>query len=89
MAIVVLRELRKELSRDMGPGDPLGFIEAVHAAPADPDVPGDPGDRTFCGLPTLGMERVEYTPRAPGAPWLPHNMRPWECRNCADALRSL
>jgi len=33
VAIVVLRELRKELSDDFGPGDPLGFIKAVHAAP--------------------------------------------------------
>ncbi|MFF0164038.1 hypothetical protein ACFYRY_42105 [Streptomyces sp. NPDC005263] len=88
MAIVVLRELRKELSKDFGPGDPLSFIEAVHAAPADPDVSGDADDRTFCGKPTLDMERVNYQPAGPGAPWLPPNMQEWECRDCTDALRS-
>lgn len=65
MAIIVLRELRKELSEDFGPGDPLPYIEVVHAAPADPDVSGDPGDRTFCGKPTLDMERVDYRPAGP------------------------
>jgi hypothetical protein len=88
MAIVVLRELRKELSKDFGPGDPLSYIEAVHAAPADPDVPGDADDRTFCGKPTLDMERVNYQPAGPGAPWLPPNMSDWECRDCAAALRA-
>lgn len=89
MAIIVLRELRRERSEDFGPGDPLSYIEAVHAAPADPDVSGDPGDRTFCGKPTLDMERVDYRPAGPGASWLPLNMRRWECAACAGALRSL
>jgi hypothetical protein len=88
MAIVVLRELRKELSEDFGPGDPVSYIEAVHAAPADPDVSGDADDRTFCGKPILDMERVNYQPAGPGAPWLPPNMRKWECGTCANALRS-
>jgi len=88
MVIVVLRELRKELSKDFGPGDLVGYIKAVHAAPTDPDVSGDPGDRTFCGKPTLNMERVNYHPAGPGAPWLPLNMQNWECRDCAAALRS-
>jgi hypothetical protein len=42
-----LRELRKGMSQDFRSGDPLSFIEAVHAAPADPDVSGDPDERTF------------------------------------------
>ncbi|CAD11999.1 hypothetical protein (plasmid) [Streptomyces coelicolor A3(2)] len=88
MTIVVLRELRKELSEDFGPGDAVDRIEAVHAAPADSDVSGDPDDRTFCGKPTLDMERVNYQPVGPGAPWLPPNMHAWECRDCAAALRS-
>ncbi|MEU5366559.1 hypothetical protein ABZ354_24320 [Streptomyces sp. NPDC005925] len=88
MAIIVLRERRKELSKDFGPGDALSHIEAVHAAPADPDVPGDPGDRTFCGKPTLDMERVDYQPAGPGAPWLPPDMSRWACRDCAAALRA-
>ncbi|MFJ9149160.1 hypothetical protein ACIRP7_14030 [Streptomyces sp. NPDC102270] len=88
MAIVVLREPRKELSQDFGPGDPVDNIEAIHAAPADPDVSGDPDDRTFCGKSTLDMERVYYQPPGPGAAWLPANMQDWECRDCAAALRS-
>lgn len=86
MAIMVLRELRKEMSKDFGPGDPVAYIEAVHAAPVDPDVSGDPGDRTLCGKPTADMERVNYQPSGPGAPWLPPNMRRWECRACSAAI---
>ncbi len=89
MAIIVLRELRKEMSQDFGPGHADSFIEAVHAAPADPDVPETPDDRTFCGRPTLDMERVNYQPAGPGAPWLPPNMTKWKCSDCAAALRSL
>ncbi|MET9503628.1 hypothetical protein ABZY42_18200 [Streptomyces sp. NPDC006622] len=71
----MLRELRKEMSQDFEPGDPLSFIEAVHAAPADLDVSGAPDDRKFCGEPILDMERVNYQPAGPGAPWLPSNKR--------------
>lgn len=67
MAIVVLRELRKELSEDFGPGDQVSRIEAIHAAPANPETPGDVDDRTFCGKPTEHMERVNYQPQGPGA----------------------
>lgn len=73
MAIIVLRELRKETSKDFGPGNPIDHPKAVHAAPADPD------DQTFCGKPTADMERVNYEPSGPGAPWLPPNMREWKC----------
>ncbi|GAA2603333.1 MULTISPECIES: hypothetical protein [Streptomyces] len=89
MAIVVLRELRKDSSGNSGPDDPASQVEAVHAAPADPDTPGDVGDRTFCGKPTLDMERVNYQPAEPGASWSPPSMKRWECSDCADALRSL
>jgi hypothetical protein len=89
MTIVVLRELRKELAQDFGPGTADSVIEAVHAAPADSDVSGDPDDPTFCGKPTLDMERVNYQRSGPSAPWLPPNMSDWECRDRADALRSL
>lgn len=88
MAIMVLRELGKKLSEDFGEGGPVPYIKAVHAAPADPDVSGDLEDRTFCGKPTLDMERVNYQPSGPDAPWLPPNMSKWECRTCAAALGS-
>lgn len=64
MAIIVLQEMDKQMPPDFGPGAAASFIAAVHAAPADPDVPGDPDDRTFCGRPTLGMEPVPYRARA-------------------------
>ncbi|AKZ53380.1 hypothetical protein SAM23877_0331 [Streptomyces ambofaciens ATCC 23877] len=89
MAIVVLRELRKKLPEDLGPGDPVSEIEAVHAGPADPDTPGGVGDRTFCGKPTLDMERVNYQGTQPGASWSPPDLKRWECSDCAEALRSL
>ncbi|MFI8537503.1 hypothetical protein ACIGMX_45585 [Streptomyces aquilus] len=84
MAIVVLRELRKKLSEDFGPGDPVGYIKAVHTAPL---VSGAPGDRTLCGKPTPDMERVNHQPTGPDGPCLPLNMQRWECRECAAALR--
>ncbi|MEW2267486.1 hypothetical protein ACGF5T_34585 [Streptomyces sp. NPDC047853] len=89
MVIVVLRELRKKLSEDFGPGDPVSEIEAVHAAPTDPATPGGVDERTFCGKPTLDIERANYQPSEPGASWSPPNMKRWECSDCADALRSL
>ncbi|WP_406011168.1 hypothetical protein OG440_37300 [Streptomyces sp. NBC_00637] len=89
MAIVVLRELREDMSEEFGPGDPLARIEKVHAAPADPSVPEFPDDRTFCGKPSLDMERLNYQPSGPDASWLPPDMSPWECPHCAEALRSL
>src|SRR5690606_10416078 len=88
MAIVVLQELDKQSPPDFSPGAAASFIAAVHAAPADPDVPGDPDDRTFCGRPTRGMEPLSYKPAGPGAPWLPKNMRGWECPDCAAALQA-
>ncbi|MFC8408593.1 hypothetical protein ACFUG9_34270 [Streptomyces griseoincarnatus] len=88
MAIIVLQELDKQMPPDFGPGAAASFIAAVHAAPADPDVPGDPDDRTLCGRPTLGMEPVPYEPAGPGAPWLPPKLRRWECPDCAAALRT-
>jgi hypothetical protein len=88
MAIVMMIELRREMSRDFGPGDVVKPIAAVHAAPADPDTSGDPDDRTFCGRPTADMERRDYQPGGPGAPWLPPNLREWKCPDCDEALRS-
>lgn len=88
MTIVVLRELRQEPAADLGSGDALARVAAVHAAPADQHTPGDVGDRTFCGKPTPDMERLHYPPAEPAASWLPPAMRQWECPDCADALRS-
>lgn len=35
------------------PDEPVLLL--VHAAPSDPDVPGDPGPVTACGIDTTGM----------------------------------
>jgi hypothetical protein len=73
MEIIVVEEPSKQLSEDFGPGDAVAYIEAVHAAPADPTVPGDPAEHTFCGKSTRGMEKLSYRPSGPGAPWCPPN----------------
>ncbi|KAA0941961.1 hypothetical protein [Streptomyces apricus] len=88
MAILVLRETTGTVSDDLGPGDAVPETVKVHAAPTGPDASEDPDDRTFCGMPTLDMERLDCQPPGPGAPWLPPDMRPWECTGCADALRT-
>ncbi|MFG2457030.1 hypothetical protein ACGFWE_08170 [Streptomyces sp. NPDC048523] len=88
MGIIIVEETRKQMSVDFGPGRADTFTEAVHAAPADPSVPGDPGDTTLCGKPTRDMEKLSYTPSGPGAPWFPRNKRQWMCRACDEALRS-
>ncbi|MFD8621709.1 hypothetical protein [Streptomyces sp. NPDC059513] len=88
MRIIVVEEPGKQMSEDFGPGDAVAYIEAVHAAPADPAVPGDPADTTFCGEPTQGMDKLSYQPNGPGAPWYPPNKREWMCPDCDEALRS-
>lgn len=88
MGIIVVEETRKEMGEDFGPGDAVAYNGAVHAAPADPSVPGDPADTTLCSKPTRGMEKLPYTPAGPGAPWYPRNKRQWVCRDCDEALHS-
>jgi len=88
MTVIVLEEPRKEMSEDFGPGDVVSYIGKVHAAPADPFIPGDPADRTFCGKDTFGMDKLAYRPSAPGASWYPPNKRRWVCRDCDTALRA-
>lgn len=89
MRIIVLTELRKALGDDFGPGEAVTRAEAVHAAPADPDVPGDPGAKTFCGMSTEGMERHPYSPSRPGQSWYPAGVSRFRCPTCDRALRSL
>lgn len=89
MEIIVLTEVHKEMGADFGPGDAVTHPTAVHAAPADPDIPGDPGERTFCGKPTTQMEPHSYSPPGPGAPWYPSNLSGFRCATCNAALRSL
>ncbi|MDW8804384.1 hypothetical protein P1P68_06145 [Streptomyces scabiei] len=87
MAIVVVREMTRVMSTDFGQGAHVPEIVAVHATPADPDIPADPSERTLCGKPTADMELVNYQPNAPGASWLPPNMKDWKCGPCDQAVR--
>ncbi|MFJ9950194.1 hypothetical protein [Kitasatospora sp. NPDC091207] len=64
-------------------------IRWVHAAPADPEVPEDPGPVTFCGIGTGDLEREGYRPSGPGEPWYPPSQRTRRCRECEAALRAL
>lgn len=87
MAIVVMRELREELSEDSGQGDAASRIKAVHAAPTDSGPHALPGEQTFCGRPTDDMERMDYEPSGPQE-WVPPDMESWACSECATAIRS-
>ncbi|MEV7776546.1 hypothetical protein [Kitasatospora sp. NPDC086791] len=88
MAIIVLEEPRRVMSEDFGPGRPEPRMGVIHAAPADPSIPGDPTDQTFCGKDTGGMEKMPYSASRPGASWYPQNLSQWVCPRCAAALRS-
>ncbi|MED7947653.1 MULTISPECIES: hypothetical protein [unclassified Streptomyces] len=46
-------------------------VRAVHAAGADPSVPGAPGGSTLCGADTRRMQAVDYRPAEPGSSWYP------------------
>ncbi|MFE7861301.1 hypothetical protein [Streptomyces sp. NPDC057403] len=89
MPIIVLVEPRKEMSTDFGAGKAVSFPKAVHAAPADSDVAGDPAELTFCGKPTAGMEPLPHMPKGPGGSWYPGGLSQYRCRDCDRALHSL
>ncbi|WP_371483803.1 hypothetical protein [Kitasatospora sp. NBC_00315] len=88
-SIIVLLELEPSTEvLDAGEVDVGARVRWVHAAPADPDVPEDPGPRTFCGLDTTPLEQEQYRPAGPGEPWYPPQHRTRRCRECVAALRS-
>lgn len=88
--VVVLVELESSTEvLDEGEVDVGARIRWVHAAPADPDVPEDPGPVTFCGIDTGDLEREGYQPSGPGEPWYPPSQRTRRCRECEAALRAL
>lgn len=58
----------------------------VHAAPADPDIPGDPGPRTFCGLDTGHLVQDDWHPQSPASPWFPPKWHNQVCKACHQAL---
>jgi hypothetical protein len=86
MAIIVLTEVRKDMGDDYGPGEAVTHPVKVHAAPGDPDIPGDPADLTFCRKSTAGMEVRRHAPQGPGGSWYPAGLP--HCETCDQALRS-
>ncbi|GAA0680208.1 hypothetical protein GCM10010193_37340 [Kitasatospora atroaurantiaca] len=89
VSIVVL--LEPELVRASALGDTTDYVEgvrAVHAAPADPSVPGNPDDLTFCGMDTGRMRRDPYQAPQPGATWYPPKWRGKVCSACDRVLRA-
>ncbi|WP_371503078.1 hypothetical protein OG871_37930 [Kitasatospora sp. NBC_00374] len=92
MAVIVLLELLEPLDARVisvgeEPVDELA-VRLVHAAPSDPDVPGDPGPLTACGLDTTGMLTEHWRPAGPGAGWYPPRWEGHICEQCAAAVRS-
>nr|BEK62872.1 hypothetical protein KPHV_00990 [Kitasatospora purpeofusca] len=74
MDIVVLLELVEPLDAlVLGIGDPVDAmsVRRVHAAPSDPDAPGDPGALTVCGTDTAAMVVDRWSPQRPGQGWYP------------------
>ncbi|MFJ4673003.1 hypothetical protein [Kitasatospora purpeofusca] len=67
------------------PEDP-GLL-LVHAAASDPDVPGDPGPATACGLDTNEMVPDPWRPAGPGQRWYPQDLRDRVCPLCDRAVR--
>ncbi|GAA2260694.1 hypothetical protein GCM10010430_50990 [Kitasatospora cystarginea] len=67
------------------PGSP--DLVMVHAAPSAPDVPGDPGPLTACGIDTTEMVTYPWQPSRPGQrrwqPELRDRVRP----RCDQAVR--
>ncbi|MFI6444660.1 hypothetical protein [Kitasatospora sp. NPDC050543] len=92
MASVIIL-LEREPSDDPGIGpdvvDVALEVRWVHAAPADPDIPEDPGPRTLCGLDTDAMQHEPYRPTGPGQPWYPPLLHDRRCRECEAVLRSI
>ncbi|MFI9332987.1 hypothetical protein ACIGZJ_36310 [Kitasatospora sp. NPDC052868] len=75
MSLIVLLEPRLQRVDHFGDSNvEQGYVEgvrAIHAAEADPSVPGDQSDHTLCGERTGRMQRSDYHPSSPGATWYP------------------
>ncbi|MEY9874675.1 hypothetical protein ABH931_004175 [Streptacidiphilus sp. MAP12-33] len=88
-AILVVLELEpatEVVDAEVGETDIGARVRAVHAADADPDVPGKPSARARCGMSTDELEPEPYTPVGPGAPWYPPEYRTRRCLDCEAAL---
>lgn len=90
LIVLVEPELQRVARLGSGGEEYVEGVRAVHAAAADPSVPGHPGDHTLCGADTQLMQTVDYRPSAPESPWYPPK---WHgsgrvCPICDAAVRS-
>ncbi|WBP92218.1 hypothetical protein [Kitasatospora cathayae] len=89
MPVIVLLELMERTDAHIiqASEEPVeaSAVRQVHAAPSDPDVPGDPGPTTACGRDTAAMlvEHWQSTGR-----WYPPRWAGWICPTCDTAVRS-
>ncbi|MFD8316298.1 MULTISPECIES: hypothetical protein [Kitasatospora] len=92
MALIVLLELMEPADARvvLASGEPVesSAVRQVHAAPSDPDVPGDPGSTTACGRETSGLIVEHWTPSGPGGRWWPPRWAGRICPDCAKAVRA-
>ncbi len=92
MGLVVLLELMEPLdARILRVGDdPVDALAVrwVHAAPSDPDVSGDPGPLTACGMDTAVMVVDRWQPDRPGQRWFPPRWTGHICLTCDAAARA-
>jgi len=92
MAIIVLLELMEPADARVvqASGEPVepSAVRQVHAAPSDPDVPGDPGPTTACRRDTGAMLVEHWQPGGPGSRWFPPRWNGWICPTCDAAVRS-
>ncbi|GAB2717520.1 hypothetical protein [Kitasatospora kifunensis] len=96
MAVIVVLELIEPTDARMiaasgEPAEPTA-VRRVHAAPSDPDVPGDPGPTTVCGRETSVMLKEHWEPSGPGQRWWPPRWAGWIvngiCQTCEKGVRA-
>ncbi|MGK4578435.1 hypothetical protein [Kitasatospora sp. HPMI-4] len=91
MALIILLELVEpadaRVLQATGESPDQLAVRRVHAAVADPDVPGDPGSDTLCGADTSAMITERWSAGRPGQRW-PPRWRGWICSDCDAVLRS-
>ncbi|MFI8459140.1 hypothetical protein [Kitasatospora sp. NPDC085464] len=90
--VIVLLELTEpaDARTITASGEPveLSAVRQVHAAPSDPDVPGDPGPTTLCGRDSGAMLVEHWQPPGPGSRWYPPRWAGRVCPICDGAVRS-
>ncbi|KJS57059.1 hypothetical protein VM98_03080 [Streptomyces rubellomurinus subsp. indigoferus] len=63
-------------------------MRLVHASASAPEVPGDPGPYTLCGLDTSAMLVEHWVRDRPGLRWYPPRWTGQICPTCEAAVRA-